>query len=62
MNKAVVFLLLFSPVIAVALRCGGALIKPCLGETDIRYDPKASNALKDQALVYEISEGYFRCE
>ena len=49
-----------------ALRCGGALTRACLGETDIRYDPKYTNNLIDQdALWGKVSglytgEGQFR--
>jgi hypothetical protein len=52
---------LFIPVTATALSCGKTITKACLGESDIRYDPKASNALKDQAVVYQIRDGYFKC-
>jgi hypothetical protein len=52
---------LLIPVTATALSCGKTITKACLGESDIRYDPKASNALKDQARVYQIRQGYFEC-
>jgi hypothetical protein len=52
---------LLIPVTATALSCGKTITKACLGESDIRYDPKASNALKDQAVVYQIRDGYFNC-
>jgi hypothetical protein len=31
------------------LQCGEVLTTPCLGSSDIRYDPKASNDASDQA-------------
>jgi hypothetical protein len=34
---------------SVALQCGDTLTTPCLGQTDIRYDPKSSNNAVDQA-------------
>jgi hypothetical protein len=40
------------PAAASAFSCGGKLTEDCLGETDIRYDKEASNALIDQAPVY----------
>jgi hypothetical protein len=54
--------LLLLPAAVSAFSCGGTLTKPCLGEKDKRYDPKASNALKDQAPVWNILEGFFSCE
>jgi hypothetical protein len=59
MKIAIPFLLL--PIVAHGISCGNTLTKACLGETDKRYDPKSSNALKDQAEVYTISEGYYSC-
>jgi hypothetical protein len=54
-------LLVSIPVAATAISCGGPLTEPCLGEKDKRYDKKASNAIKDQAPVYRIFEGFFFC-
>jgi hypothetical protein len=54
-------LLVSIPVAATAISCGGPLTEPCLGEKDKRYDKKASNALKDQAPVFKIFEGFFFC-
>jgi hypothetical protein len=48
--KLAIFLFLL-PAAATAFSCGGTLTKPCLGEKDIRYDKKASNAFLDQAPV-----------
>ena len=42
-----------------ALRCGGALTRACLGETDIRYDPKSTNNLIDQNALWEKISGLF---
>ena len=47
---------------ATAIQCGGRLTTECLGATDVRYNPGASNALKDQAVIWQILEGYYRCE
>jgi hypothetical protein len=52
---------LLIPVTATAISCGNLLTKACLGESDPRYDPEASNALQDQADVYKIKEGYSNC-
>ena len=42
-----------------ALRCGGALTRACLGETDIRYDPKSTNNLINQDALWEKMSGLF---
>ena len=35
-----------------SLSCGTSLTKPCLGLTDIRYDPSVSNNLMDQEPIW----------
>jgi hypothetical protein len=59
MKISILYLLL--PIATHGISCGNTLTKACLGETDKRYDPKASNALQDQASVHVISEGYYSC-
>jgi hypothetical protein len=54
-------LLVAIPTVATAFSCGGPLTEACLGEKDKRYDKKASNAIKDQAPVYRIFEGFYFC-
>jgi hypothetical protein len=49
------------PTLTYCINCGGTLTEACLGETDKRYDPKASNALQDQTHVYNINEGFYSC-
>ena len=44
------------------LRCGGALTRACLGETDIRYDPKSTNDLIDQDALWGKMSGLFTGE
>ena len=44
------------------LTCGTSLTSPCLGDTDVRYDAHASDALADQANIWKILHGLFVCE
>ena len=37
-----------------------AITKPCVGDTDVRYDPNSSNNAMDQAVVWSKMSGYFR--
>jgi hypothetical protein len=41
------------------LKCGTALTTVCLGDTDVRYDPKASNDLMDQSSVWSRIDGFY---
>uniref|UniRef100_A0A7S2EWM9 EF-hand domain-containing protein n=1 Tax=Trieres chinensis TaxID=1514140 RepID=A0A7S2EWM9_TRICV len=47
---------------AQAISCGNPFTTPCLGDTDIRYDKSASNALKDQAEIWKNIEGLWKFE
>lgn len=42
-----------------AVDCGKWYSNPCLAAEDIRYDPDASDSLKDQALVWNKLEGFY---
>jgi len=48
--------------IADAIKCGRPFTSACLGDTDKRYDPDASNSAVDQAVVWSKFNGYFRGE
>jgi hypothetical protein len=45
-----------------AIKCGGKLTEECIGEHDKRYDPDASNNLKDQSDLWVAAEGFYRME
>lgn len=45
-----------------AIKCGRPLTTACLGDTDIRYDPKSSNRASDQDPIWSKFRGLFRGE
>lgn len=60
LNFRVAALLLTHLPVSEAIKCGRPLTTACLGDTDIRYDPKSSNAAADQAPVWPKLAGLFR--
>jgi hypothetical protein len=44
---------------SAAFKCGRPLTTACLGDTDIGYDPDASNAAVDQAVIWKKANGYY---
>jgi hypothetical protein len=43
-----------------ALKCGGPLTSPCLGETDKRYDPNIPSSIIEQDPTWKQYEGFWK--
>ena len=50
---------LLTPRLSDAVQCGKWYSNSCLGETDKRYDPDASNAIIDQSDFSKHREGFW---
>ena len=47
------------PKQSTALKCGSGVTEPCIGDTDVRYNPDVTYNLKEQADFWSDLEGLY---